>query len=154
MALIAHGDLPDQKQCETSANYTVRSLTINSVSVISLATIITNLLKSKKRRACRSFSVAGDRGRASNYVYGAAKSSVSTFLEGLSSRLERTGVSVITIKPGFVDTPMTETFEKGLLWVKPESIAVGITKCYRKTKGRCLSTMVLAMDHAGDQAHS
>ena len=135
LALIAHGDLPDQKQCETSAKNTVRSLTINSVSVISLATIITNLFEEQKKGVLVVLSsVAGDRGRASNYVYGAAKSSVSTFLEGLSARLQRTGVSVITIKPGFVDTPMTETFEKGLLWVKPESIAVGIKNAIEKRK--------------------
>ncbi len=135
LALIAYGDLPDQKQCETSAKNTVRSLTINSVSVISLATIITNLFEEQKRGVLVVLSsVAGDRGRASNYVYGAAKSSVSTFLEGLSSRLERTGVSVITIKPGFVDTPMTEAFEKGFLWVKPEIIAAGIKNAIEKRK--------------------
>jgi decaprenylphospho-beta-D-erythro-pentofuranosid-2-ulose 2-reductase len=61
-------------------------------------------------------SVAGDRGRQSNYVYGAAKGMVSLFLQGVRNRLSSKGVQVITIKPGFVDTPMTAAFEKkGLL---------------------------------------
>lgn len=135
LALIAHGDLPDQKECETSARKTIKALTINSVSVISLATIISDLFEEQHQGVLVVLSsVAGDRGRASNYVYGAAKSSVSTFLEGLSDRLSDSGVSVITVKPGFVDTPMTEAFEKGLLWAQPETIADGIVKAVENRK--------------------
>ena len=135
LALIAHGDLPDQKQCEKSAQKTINALVINSLSVISLVTIITNLFEDQNNGVLVVLSsVAGDRGRASNYIYGAAKSSVSTFLEGLSYRLNGTGVSVITIKPGFVDTPMTEEFDKGLLWAPPETIAAGIKKAVEKRK--------------------
>ena len=61
-------------------------------------------------------SVAGDRGRQSNYVYGAAKGAVSIFLQGLRNRLHKSGVQVLTIKTGFVDTPMTARFKKGPLW--------------------------------------
>ena len=61
-------------------------------------------------------SVAGDRGRQSNYVYGAAKGMVSIFLQGLDQRLSKSGVHVLDIKPGFVDTPMTTEFHKGILW--------------------------------------
>ena len=69
-------------------------------------------------------SVAGDRGRQSNYVYGTAKRAVSIFLQGLRQRLHKSGVQVLTVKPGFVDTPMTAGFDKkGLLWVGPEVIA-------------------------------
>ncbi len=135
LALIAHGDLPDQKECEASARKTIKALTINSVSVISLATLIAHHLEEQNKGTLVVLSsVAGDRGRASNYVYGAAKSSVSTFLEGLSYRLNGTGVSVITVKPGFVDTPMTEEFEKGWLWTQPETIALGIKKAIEKQK--------------------
>ena len=73
-------------------------------------------------------SVAGDRGRQSNYVYGSAKALVSAFMSGLRQRLHRSGVAVITIKPGFVDTPMTAAFQKGALWAKPDQIARGIVK--------------------------
>ncbi len=135
LALIAHGELSDQKACETSAEKTIRSLNINAISVISLATLIANHLEERGEGTLVVISsVAGDRGRASNYVYGAAKSCVSTFMEGLSHRLFRTGVSVITVKPGFVDTPMTEQFEKGLLWTQPEIVAEGIKKAIEKRK--------------------
>jgi short-subunit dehydrogenase len=78
-------------------------------------------------------SVAGDRGRQSNYVYGTAKGAVSIFLQGLRQRLHKSGVQVLTVKPGFVDTPMTAGFDKkGPLWVGPEVIArcicVGVEK--------------------------
>ena len=72
-------------------------------------------------------SVAGDRGRQSNYVYGAAKGMVSLFLQGLRNRLFASGVHVLTIKPGFVDTPMTAHIKKGgPLWASPEQVAKGI----------------------------
>jgi short-subunit dehydrogenase len=73
-------------------------------------------------------SAAGDRGRQSNYVYGAAKGAVAIFLQGLRSRLHKSGVDVMTIKPGLVDTPMTADFKKGLLWATPERIGRGIVK--------------------------
>jgi decaprenylphospho-beta-D-erythro-pentofuranosid-2-ulose 2-reductase len=79
-------------------------------------------------------SVAGDRGRQSNYIYGAAKSAVTTFLQGLRQRLHKSGVQVLTVKPGFVDTPMTAEFEKGLLWVKPEVIASSINAGLRNKR--------------------
>ncbi|MFZ2853685.1 MAG: SDR family NAD(P)-dependent oxidoreductase, partial [Rhodocyclaceae bacterium] len=60
------------------------------------------------------------------YVYGAAKGMVGLFLQGLRNRLSKKGVQVLTIKPGFVDTPMTASFKKGALWAQPEAIAHGI----------------------------
>jgi NAD(P)-dependent dehydrogenase (short-subunit alcohol dehydrogenase family) len=68
-------------------------------------------------------SVAGDRGRKSNYVYGSAKAMVAAFAEGLAGRMQRSGVRVIVVKPGFVDTPMTVAFKKGLLWATPHAVA-------------------------------
>jgi len=79
-------------------------------------------------------SVAGDRGRQSNYVYGAAKGMVSLFLQGLRNRLSKKNVQVLTIKPGFVDTPMTAAFTKGALWAKPEAVARGIVKAVDKRR--------------------
>ena len=71
-------------------------------------------------------SVAGDRGGANNYVYGSAKAMVTAFTSGLRQRLEKANVSVITIKPGYVETPMTDAFEKGFLWSKPGKVAARI----------------------------
>ena len=80
-------------------------------------------------------SVAGDRGRQSNYVYGAAKAGLSAFLQGLRNRLHDSGVQVLTIKPGFVSTPMTAHIEaRGALWAQPEDIAAGIVKAIASRK--------------------
>ena len=65
-------------------------------------------------------------------MYGAAKGMVSLFLQGLRNRLARKGVQVLTIKPGFVDTPMTAAFPKGPLWARPEAIARGIVKAVER----------------------
>jgi decaprenylphospho-beta-D-erythro-pentofuranosid-2-ulose 2-reductase len=73
-------------------------------------------------------SVAGDRGRQSNYLYGSAKAAVNTFASGLRQRLAKSGVGVVTIKPGFVDTPMTRDFRKGALWATPDAVARGIMR--------------------------
>jgi hypothetical protein len=125
--LIAHGTLPDQKACEASFELTLHEFQNNCLSTISLLTHIANQFEAQKNGTIAVISsVAGDRGRQSNYVYGTAKAAVSTFLQGLRGRLHESGVSVITIKPGFVDTPMTAEFKKGLLWANPEVIADGI----------------------------
>ncbi len=80
-------------------------------------------------------SVAGDRGRQSNYVYGAAKAGLSVFLAGLRNRLFRAGVSVVTVKPGFVDSPMTAHIEgRGLLWSTPKKVAPAIRRAIRRGK--------------------
>jgi len=125
--LIAHGTLSDQKACEASVDRTLSELSTNGVSVVALLTRIA--ARFEQRRAGTIVvisSVAGDRGRQSNYVYGSAKALVSAFTSGLRQRLYPLGVTVITVKPGFVDTPMTAAFPKGALWAKPQQIANGI----------------------------
>ena len=132
-ALIAHGTLPDQKICENSVPATLATFTTNCLSVISLATLLGNELAVQKHGCIAVISsVAGDRGRQSNYIYGAAKGAVSLFLQGLRNRLSKENVNVLTIKPGFVDTPMTQSFKKGLLWAQPETIAKLIVKSIDK----------------------
>lgn len=127
--LIAHGTLPDQRACEKDFEQTLEALNVNAVSTLSLLTPIANRLEQQGSGVLAVItSVAGDRGRQSNYVYGACKSMVSTFLQGLRNRLFDRGVTVLDIKPGFVDTPMTNGFDKGLLWVQPSVVARGIVK--------------------------
>ena len=122
--LMAHGSLPDQKACELSSARTRTELEVNAIAAMSLLTIIGAYLESAKAGHILVISsVAGDRGRQSNYVYGAAKGALTVFLQGLRNRLYRAGVTVTTIKPGFVDTPMTEKFVKGPLWASPEKVA-------------------------------
>jgi short-subunit dehydrogenase len=107
-ALIAHGTLPDQAACQQSPAETVRALEVNFTATAALLTLLANRFEAQRRGTIAVItSVAGDRGRQSNYVYGAAKGGLAVFLQGLRNRLHHAGVSVVTLKPGPVDTPMT-----------------------------------------------
>ena len=135
IALIAHGTLPDQKVCEADFSAALSELNINALGSLSLLNCIANRLERQKSGVIAVItSVAGDRGRQSNYLYGAAKSMVSTYLQGLRNRLHRFGIHVLDIKPGFVDTPMTAAFQKGLLWASPQQVARGIVRAIEKKK--------------------
>lgn len=124
VVLLAHGDLPDQRRCESSAEAALKALKTNATSVVSLLTLIANRLQAQGSGVIAVIgSVAGDRGRKSNYVYGSSKALVAAFSQGLAGRLDAFGVRVILVKPGLVDTPMTASFKKGLLWARPEAIA-------------------------------
>ena len=127
--LIAYGTLSDQKACEGSAQLTVQELTTNAISIAALLTLVAQQFERRKSGTIAVISsVAGERGRASNYVYGSAKALVTAFTSGMRQRLSKSGVAVITIKPGFVDTPMTAAFPKGPLWAKPQTVAAGIVR--------------------------
>lgn len=129
VVLIAHGTLPDQAACESSVETALAEFATNGTSTIALMTALAPRLEAQGRGTLAVISsVAGDRGRQSNYLYGAAKAAVSTFASGLRQRLAKVGVNVLTIKPGFVDTPMTRDFPKGALWAKPDAIAIGIVR--------------------------
>lgn len=135
VALIAHGSLPDQASCEKNYDTCLKELNINMISTIHILTELANTFENQGHGTIVAISsVAGDRGRQSNYVYGAAKGAVSIFMQGLRNRLSKSNVDVINIKPGFVDTPMTADFDKGALWAKPEDIAKGIIKAIEKRK--------------------
>lgn len=135
IVLIAYGTLGDQKACEQNFELTMHELQINCLSVLALSTLIGNQFELQGHGTLSVISsVAGDRGRQSNYIYGTAKGAVNIFLQGLRNRLSRSGVHVLTIKPGFVDTPMTRDFDKGLLWAKPNVVARGIVRAIDKKK--------------------
>ncbi len=121
--LIAHGSLPDQQACEAHTEAALEALRTNCISVVALLTPLANLFEAQGHGCIAVISsVAGDRGRQSNYVYGSAKAAVSTFLQGLRNRLSGSGVSVVTIKPGLVDTPMTAALRKNALYTTPERV--------------------------------
>lgn len=135
MVLIAHGTLPNQNACQQSVEETLNEIMTNALSTISLLTNIANRFEEKQAGTIAVISsVAGDRGRASNYVYGSAKAMITAFTSGLRQRLYKSNVSVVTIKPGFVDTPMTASFKKGLFWAKPEGVAEKIVQAISKKK--------------------
>jgi len=131
--LIAHGSLPDQGRCEADPEALLREVRVNALSAITLLTVIANDFEVRGSGTIGVIgSVAGDRGRKSNYVYGAAKGMLALFLQGLRNRLHDKGVRVITFKPGFVITPMTQDFDRqGPLWTRPERVARGIVRAYR-----------------------
>src|SRR6185312_5395322 len=96
MALLAYGTLGDQQLCERDVQAAMQELTTNATSVIALLTLLANYFEQQKRGCIAVISsVAGDRGRQSNYVYGAAKGAVTVFLQGLRNRLAKKGVAVI-----------------------------------------------------------
>ncbi|MDD5272469.1 MAG: SDR family oxidoreductase [Methylovulum sp.] len=134
IALIAHGTLPDQAACEQDVNLALQEFSSNGLSVIALLTLLANRMEAQGSGTLAVISsVAGDRGRPSNYLYGTAKAAVTTFCEGLRGRLYKAGVHVITIKPGFVDTPMTQGLPlPKLLVASPEAVAKSICQAIEK----------------------
>lgn len=133
IALIAHGTLPNQSLCSEAPDVALREFNVNGTATIAIAGRVASMLRKGATLAVIS-SVAGDRGRASNYLYGSAKAAVTAFLSGLGQRLRPGNINVLTIKPGFVDTPMTSGFKKGALWAKPDAIAKGIISAIDKRK--------------------
>lgn len=129
VVLVAHGTLPDQQACARSVPLTLQEIGTNALSTIALLTLVANRFEARGSGLIAVISsVAGDRGRQSNYVYGSAKAMVSTFASGLRQRLARAGVAVLTIKPGFVDTPMTAAFPKGPLWARADEVGAAIVR--------------------------
>jgi decaprenylphospho-beta-D-erythro-pentofuranosid-2-ulose 2-reductase len=128
-ALIAHGTLSDQAACQSSISLLLQDFTTNALSFMALCTYLANYFETQSHGVIAVISsVAGDRGRQSNYVYGSAKAAVTAFASGLRQRLYSKGVAVVTIKPGFVTTPMTAAFKKGALWASPEIVATSIVR--------------------------
>ena len=136
IVLVAHGILPDQENCQQNVEDTLYSIDVNFLSVVALLTPLANQLEERAKGTVAVISsVAGDRGRQSNYVYGSAKSGLNAFLQGMRNRLSKSAVHVLTIKPGFVDTPMTAHIpERGILWAQPEDVAAGIVKAIDKRR--------------------
>ena len=124
-ALIAHGTLPDQERAQDDLDYAVREFRANGESAIAAMAIMARHFEAQGRGVLAVIgSVAGDRGRGSNYVYGAAKAAVDAYASGLRARLFKAGVHVLTIKPGFVATPMTAHLDlPARLTVQPERVA-------------------------------
>jgi decaprenylphospho-beta-D-erythro-pentofuranosid-2-ulose 2-reductase len=129
IALIAHGILPDQTRCQEEVSETLEAIQVNFTATVALLTLLANYFETQ-RRGCIAVigSVAGDRGRQSNYVYGAAKGGLDRFLQGLRNRLYRSGVAVLTIKPGFVETPMTSGMARNPLSASAQRVGRSIER--------------------------
>jgi short-subunit dehydrogenase len=130
IALIAHGSLPDQAQCEADLGLAAAALSINGVSPVLFAEAFAGVMQQAGRGALAIIgSVAGDRGRKSNYVYGAAKGLVERYAQGLQHRLAGSSVTVTLIKPGPTDTPMTAHLkQQGAKLASVEAVAQEIVQ--------------------------
>jgi decaprenylphospho-beta-D-erythro-pentofuranosid-2-ulose 2-reductase len=135
-ALIAFGTLTDQADVTKNPAHMAKEIAVNFTAAAILSQHITNhMLRQKAGLLAVITSVAGDRGRGSNYVYGSAKGGLGLFLQGLRHKLSPCGVEVLDIRPGFVDTPMTRHYQKGPLWAKPEAVGMCIANAMRAGKG-------------------
>lgn len=136
VVLCAFGYLGEQSEAEKNWTETAKIINANYTGACSILSVAANDFERRKAGDIIGISsVAGERGRASNYVYGSAKSGFTVFLDGLRHRLSRVGVNVITVKPGFVDTKMTEGMNlPKILTAQPEQLAQAIFKVYRKKK--------------------
>jgi hypothetical protein len=127
--IVATGLLPDQDQVNADANRLRETLEVNAISAMLILNEAAAFFEQQGHGQIVAIgSVAGDRGRATNYAYGAAKGALEIFMSGLRQRLHKSGVHVLLVKPGFVDTPMTAAFPKGPLWASPERVALDIVR--------------------------
>lgn len=141
VAIIAHGVLPDQEACEASADTLLDVLKINTLSPAVLMTELAQLMLSQGSGTIVVLSsVAGDRGRPSNYVYGASKTLLSVLGEGMALKLKERGVKVLVVKPGFVDTKMTAAFKKGALWASAAQVGASIVTAVKAGKSGVIYT--------------
>ncbi|MEB3196086.1 MAG: SDR family NAD(P)-dependent oxidoreductase [Candidatus Sericytochromatia bacterium] len=127
--LVAFGVLDDQREAERSRERAAQLLHVNfTACALACETVAEALQAQGHGWLCVIGSVAGDRGRQSNYLYGAAKGGLAVYTQGLRHRLKAFGVAVITIKPGFVDTAMTWGKPGMFLVATPEQAAEGIVR--------------------------
>ena len=139
--LLAYGSMHNQKDAERSIDVLLEELQVDFVSAASILTLFAAELE-RRRTGCIAAitSVAGERGRRSNYVYGSAKGGLSLFLQGLRSRLYPAGVRVITIKPGPVRTPMTDRLPNAVNFASPQQVAHDIVRCLERRSPDVLYT--------------
>lgn len=136
IALIAYGSLPDPQRASEDAGYLTAQFRINAESVlVCLAGLARRLVPQGSGVIVVIGSVAGDRGRPGNYLYGAAKSAIHAFASGLRAKLYRHGVRVLTVKPGFVATPMTAHLQlPALLLAQPDAVAASIIRAIERRR--------------------
>ncbi|HIP19996.1 MAG TPA: SDR family oxidoreductase [Sulfurimonas sp.] len=134
--IVVSGYMTEQHKAQKEWSESLNTINVNYTGAVSLLNIIANDFEEDKRGFIVGVSsVAGDRGRKTNYIYGSAKAAFSAYLSGLRNRLFESGVSVLTVKPGFVNTKMTE----GLvlpqkLTAQPSEVAEDIFKAQQTGK--------------------
>lgn len=135
--LVCHGYMPDQDEARRNFSEVRAMVEVNFLSAVSLLNLAADYFEQRlKGYICAISSVAGDRGRQSNYLYGSTKAALDSYLQGLRHRLHRSNVSVVTVKPGFVDTRMTWGLPGLFLVASPERVADDI--CQAVGTGRSI----------------
>jgi decaprenylphospho-beta-D-erythro-pentofuranosid-2-ulose 2-reductase len=134
LVLLAHGVLASSDACEASPDVTARLLASDFTGPALLSQAVALRLAATQGSGTLAVigSVAGDRGRQSNYAYGAAKGGLAVFLAGLRNRMFPHGVHVLTVKPGFVDTPMTADVPKNALFATPDRVARDVLRAVER----------------------
>ena len=139
--LLAYGSMLDQSISQSSVDALLEELQVNYVSATAILTLFASDLEQRQTGCIAAItSVAGDRGRRSNYVYGSANGALSLFLQGMRSRLYPAGVRVITIKPGPTQTPMTDHLTSAARFAKPEQVARDIVRALERRSPDILYT--------------
>lgn len=134
IVLLAWGTLTDQARAQAEPGYALSELATNFTAPASLLLALAERMPQGSVIACIT-SVAGDRGRQSNFVYGSAKAGLQRFLEGLRHRLHGRDVAVLDIRPGFVATAMTAYLpQEGPLWARPERVARDIVRAVERRR--------------------
>ena len=135
IAYLAHGILGDQTEAEQDFNAAAQIIYTNFMAPVSLLTWLANFCVQRHAGTLAVISsVAGDRGRKSNYLYGSSKAGLTVFLAGLRNRVDREGVHVLTIKPGPTRTPMTVAMPNSDKFADVDSVAESIVSAIDKRK--------------------
>jgi len=135
IAYLAHGILGDQARAEQDFNAAAQIIYTDFMAPVSLLTWLANFCVQRHAGTLAVISsVAGDRGRRSNYLYGSAKAGLSEFLSGLRNRVDREGVTVLTIKPGPVKTAMTAGVKGSYRFSDADSVAAAIARAIDKRR--------------------
>jgi short-subunit dehydrogenase len=134
-AAVFVGSMPEQSAIDEDPGLIAGTVTDSFTGPAQFLQLMAPLMEARGGGAVVGVgSVAGDRGRLGNYVYGAAKAGFATYLSGLRNRLGRSGAHVVTVKPGFVDTAMTWGIEGMFLVAPPEKVAQDILRAVEKKK--------------------
>lgn len=136
VVLCAFGYLGHQKEAEQNWTEAARIINTNFVGAVSILNLAAADLEARQKGCIIGISsVAGERGRESNYIYGSSKAGFSVYLDGMRHRLSKFGVNVITVKPGFVETKMLAGKEHSkFLTAQPAQMGKALFTAYRKRK--------------------
>ncbi len=132
--VLSQGFMAEQSDAQGNPALVARTQTVNLTSVIQLCEAFVPHLRVPGGMVCVVSSVAGDRGRPSNHIYGSSKAGVNAYLEGLGPRLREQGVGVLTVKPGFVDTAMTWGLPGMFLVADPQDVGNSIVRAMQKRR--------------------